>query len=135
MTRDVGDILDRFSIARLKKERIGTPETLQEYAAYTAGYLGLQKEFPYEHDILEALLTKLTAINAEIWDLESAVRRRQLDGDIPEVGRRAIMIREMNARRINVCNTANKHFGEGMQNVKKYHVSEHAAGKDGTDKA
>ena len=131
MIRDPGDILDRFSIATLKKERIGLPSNIHEYHLFEQGYADLCNEFNDQRIYLANMLSRLIDINSHIWNLESAVRQGQLDSDIPEVGRRAISIRQTNAKRIMLCNEINRHFNEGVENVKKYHVS----GEGSPDKA
>jgi len=124
MIRDAGDILDRFSIATLKMERISSPGAHKEFELFKEGYLELLNKYKDEDAYIENTFKRLLNVNSQIWDLESAIRQRHLDGDVMEVGRRAIEIRKINTRRIVLCNEVNRHFGEGVENVKKYHLSE-----------
>ena len=133
LTRDVGDILDRFSISILKDARISTRTTHKEFKQYERGFEDLLLEFANDHTTLNNTLRRLTDLNTIIWDLESAVRQGQLDDDVEEVGRRAIAIRQTNALRIATCNEVNIYFQEGTENVKKYHVSASAGSKDSPD--
>jgi len=121
MKRDAGDIIDRFSIAHLKERRIGEPENIKEHDLFRQGYANLQSLHP-EIDLSD-YLNEMTAINAMIWDLESAVRKGELDDNPLEVGLRAIQIRKVNAKRIALKNKINLLVGEGVQDVRKDHSS------------
>lgn len=133
MTRDVGDILDRYSIATLKRERIGSPDNLKEFHVFKLGYEALFEEFPDNVDYLRLALQQLKVVNSRIWDLESAIRQGYLDKNLQEVGNRAVSIRKINAKRIAMCNGVNKFFREGVRNVKQYHLSGEVEGCSASD--
>ena len=61
-------------------------------------------------------------------DLESALRKGDLDHDLMECGRRAVAIRKVNAERVALKNAINQCLGEGVADVKKDHGSEGTAG-------
>ena len=121
MIRDAGDIIDRFSIASLKNQRIGEVESIKEHDLFLRGYGELQSLHP-EIDF-SVYLHEMAALNSIIWDLESAVRREELDDNPLEVGLRAIEIRKVNAKRIALKNKINLLTGEGVQDVRKDHSS------------
>jgi hypothetical protein len=52
------------------------------------------------------------------------MRKGELDNDVAEVGRRAILIRKFNSIRVGVKNIVNALVHEGYQDVKKDHGSE-----------
>ena len=122
MERDAGDILDRYSIARLKFERIGVEENKKEYDAFSPEVKKLQEK--YLSIPIEMFAELLYKINAMIWDLEADLRQGKLDGALSEVGRRAIGIREHNTLRVHVKNILNTCVQEGFIDVKKQHISE-----------
>ena len=124
MNRDAGDIIDRYSIAILKAERIGTPETKEEREAFNRGFLDLTLRIPQRESFWQRLLDIAIAANSCIWELESDLRREMLDNDLEETGRRAIMIRRINNIRVQLKNYINFTVGEGVQDVKRDHISE-----------
>jgi hypothetical protein len=122
MQRDAGDIVDRWAIAKLKAERIGADESKKEFLWFCEGINELKNKYSaidwdaYGRDILD--------IHARIWDLESGIRQGKLNNDLTEVGRRAILIRDWNKKRVALKNEINLKTGEGFQDVKKDHGSE-----------
>jgi len=122
MKRDAGDIIDRFSIATLKLVNICEEESWAEYKMFLHGFLDMCEHYPRSN--LTDYLYKMILINHEIWDLESAVRQGALDNDPTEVGKRAIMIRKKNNIRIAIKNDINKLVGEGVQDVRRNHLSQ-----------
>ena len=121
MRRDPGDIIDRLSIALLKVENIGTPQSKQEVAAFMDGLLELIDRHPTVDWLSH--LTHMKDINGRIWRQESAVRAGALDNNPLEVGVRAIAIRRANTERIALKNRINTLTGEGVQDVKADHLS------------
>jgi len=132
MNRDAGDIIDRYSIAILKAERIGTDEAKEERQAFNKGFLDLTLRIPQRHTFWQKLLDIAVATNSCIWELESDLRREMLDNDLEETGRRAIMIRRINNIRVQLKNYINFTVGEGVQDVKRDHISENGR-RDGGD--
>jgi len=122
MQRDAGDIIDRWAIAKLKAERIGAEESKHEYLWFCEGMKELMEKYPAVD--WEGYSQSILRIHAEIWDLEGAVRQGKLDNDIAEVGRRAILIRDWNKKRVSIKNKINATVGEGFQDIKQNHASE-----------
>ncbi len=46
MKRDPGDVVDRYSIAKLKKEKVGGFEAKMESAYFFTGFLELKRVMP-----------------------------------------------------------------------------------------
>ena len=124
MKRDPGDILDRFSIATLKKERIALASSHEEFELFKKGYIELLATHEGDAEFIKGKFEQLLEVNGQIWDLENELRQGHIDNEIMKIGERAISIRKINARRIGLCNEVNQHFNEGVENVKKYHISE-----------
>jgi hypothetical protein len=112
----ISEIADRLSICKLKQER--TNEDLKkEIELY-------EKEVSEYHNIYE-YVDKLYEINGEIWQLEADIRRgREEELGLEEVGRRAILIREWNKKRIAVKNQIVEIFNEGFKDIKINHGSD-----------
>ena len=113
MKRDLGDIIDRASIACLKAERIKEQESIREWE-YFKRHVKRHKMF---FDLMKS-------INAMIWDLEADLRQGKLDGVLSEVGRRAIAIREHNNLRVQLKNIINSIHKDGFLDIKRNHISE-----------
>jgi hypothetical protein len=116
MKISIGDIVDRYSICKLKSERLGLDNTKE------------LNDLKFEMDKYEGVdffIDKLYEVNGDIWNLESDIRRgnENILG-LEEVGRRAIRIRELNNVRVNYKNEINSKFGEGYIEVKMNHGSQ-----------
>ncbi len=112
----IGDIADRYSICKLKNERLNlSNETeISELISEINNY-----------DNIEPFIDRLYKINGNIWDLESDIRKKNehILG-LEEVGRRAIKIRELNNIRVEIKNEINSIYNEGFIEVKMNHGSE-----------
>jgi hypothetical protein len=123
MNMSVGDILDRYSIVLLKIEHNpDSPYHETEWVALQAEMCHLRNIYPNVE--LDMLLDYCKQINGQIWDLEADIRKGALDNDLPEVGRRAIMIRRINGLRVGFKNLITKFVGEGFTETKTDHLSQ-----------
>ena len=120
MKMPIGEILDRYSIAILKKERANA-ENQQEIEDLTKEI----ESYKFTHnEFVEELIGKLIEINGKIWDLESDIRKgKEGELGLEEVGRRAIKIREFNKIRVGYKNDTVEVFGEGYKDIKMNHAS------------
>lgn len=109
-----GDVVDRYTILLLKRER--TNEVEEEYAVYLSEVIAL--------NISSEFTFRLLNINTQIWNLESDIRKGK-EGELgeAEVARRALLIRDLNAQRVKIRNEINAKYG-GFQEVKIDHASE-----------
>jgi len=108
----IGDIADKWTILRMKVRL--SEESRFEFNDYNAEF----NKNPVPLD----LLADLIEANAKIWALESDIRNgRELP--LEEVGRRALMIRDINKQRIEAKNKINELFGDY-----KEHKVNHASG-------
>ena len=96
MKISIGDIIDRYSICLLKKERISIDNEKE--------IISLKNEMD-KYDNIKSFSDDLYRINGLIWDLESDIRKKNEDIlGLEEVGRRAIKIRELNSQSKNLDN-------------------------------
>jgi len=120
MKMPISEILDRYSIAILKKERADAENSkeINDLRFEIDGYLKDHYEF------INQKIKDLIQVNGDIWDLESDIRRgKEGELGLEEVGRRAIKIREFNKTRITYKNDVVDYFGEGYKDIKINHVS------------
>ena len=117
MKISIGDITDRYSICRLKSERLqlDLSDEINQLKSEMGNYQGI-----------EELVENLYIINGKIWDLESDIRKgnENILG-LEEIGRRALKIRDYNNIRVGIKNEINSKYKEGFIEVKMNHGSEH----------
>ena len=134
MKRDLGDLLDRWSIAKLKSERIGTEENKREYDAFNKELDLAKKDYP-QYDIMQ-WAKLLLAINDNIWQLEAGLKSGKEELVNPHyvldhrntyaltnIGVTTLLIRNHNSERVQFKNIVNKIVGEGFQDTKSNHLS------------
>jgi len=122
MEMPLPEILDRMSILKLKIERIEEPHLQKEMSAYEVAL----KEFENKGiNIKQEWIDELYKINSDIWDLEADIRKgKEGELGLEEVGRRALLIRDINKKRIGVKNKIIEETGSGFKDVKMAHASE-----------
>lgn len=112
----IGDIIDRYTICKLKSER-GNIDMSEEMNKLSEE----MNKFPN----LENYVNQLYKINGDIWDLESDIRQGKEDTlGLEEVGRRSIKIREHNNKRVGIKNVINSITKTGFIETKISHASE-----------
>jgi hypothetical protein len=120
MEYPISEILDRYSIAILKKQRLNVDNEIeiQDLSEVIDQYKKINSE------VIENYVTKLVEINGYIWDLESDIRKgKEGELGLEEVGRRAIKIRELNKIRVGYKNIIVDIFNEGYKDIKMNHAS------------
>ncbi len=117
----ISDILDRYSIAILKKERGNANNDIEINDLFEE----IEKYRIKNPDVISEYIEKFISINGLIWDLESDIRKglENILG-LEEVGRRALKIREYNKIRVGYKNNLVSVFDEGYKDIKINHVSE-----------
>lgn len=98
----LGDVIDRLSILTMKVH-FGDEQSISEHRHLTLSL----SAYGIDGKIL-AVALRLQLMNRLIWEQENAMRRGLLDHDLPEMGKRAIQIRDFNAKRIEYKNELNK---------------------------
>ena len=116
----IGEFADKISIQLHKIKKIGE-ESYPEFIHLTEELL---LETPIENikEVMKSI-RELYRINGEIWKLESDLRQgKEGNLGLKEIGKRAIMIRNWNHKRITEQNRLIDIFG-GFKNIKKDHAS------------
>ena len=103
-------------ILMLKSER-----TDLNIEAELIAYREAVKDYPQINPFIE----KLKSINGRIWDVESDIRKgKEQELGLEEVGKRALMIRDINGERVACKNEITTHYNEGFIEVKSEHASQ-----------
>lgn len=130
MEMPLSEILDRYAILKLKSERLNPAQQSaesklilnKELAAYGAA---LQSFRDRGVNVKDEWLDSLYKINGAIWDLEADIRQGKEDVlGLEEVGRRAILMRGWNVKRIAVKNMVAQETGLGFREIKINHASD-----------
>tara|TARA_Y100000034_G_scaffold130667_1_gene189636 strand:+ start:1747 stop:2121 length:375 start_codon:yes stop_codon:yes gene_type:complete len=122
MEMPLAEVIDRFVIVKLKKERIKTEDKTDEHEHYKK----VLEDYKNKGiDIKQEWIERLYDANGKIWDLESDLRKGK-EGllGLEEVGRRAIKIREINKIRISIKNEIVEATGSGFKDIKMNHASQ-----------
>jgi hypothetical protein len=121
MEYPISEIVDRLSILNLKKDRGGC-DCLEEESAFNKA---LQEYLDKGIDYKQEWLNELLMINGKIWDLECEIRQgKEEKFTLEEVGRRALLIRDFNKKRIELKNLIVQETGVGFVGKKFQHASE-----------
>ena len=122
METPLAELIDRYSIMRLKVERIGDSYLNNELEVIRHSINKYK-----ERGILvsEEWIQKLYEINGKMWDLEYDIRKgKEGELGLEEVGRRALLIRDLNKQRISVKNGIAEITGSGFNDIKMNNASE-----------
>lgn len=121
MEYPISEIVDRLSIVKLKKERIGGARFEDEYRILDDELRSFQDETGMN---LSTIFHHLYITNGQIWDLEADIRSgKEGELNLEEIGRRALRIRDLNKVRIRFKNEISAETG-GFLEVKGDHASE-----------
>lgn len=111
------ELVDRYSIACLKYDK--TQANKEELDFYK------QQLDNYDITAIQNEINDLYAIHKQIWNLESELKSGQEHKlSLEEIGRRAILIRDLNNKRIKLKNLVAEKLGCVVREIKKDHLSE-----------
>jgi hypothetical protein len=111
------ELFDRLAIAEVKWQRTGS--NLEELEWYK------QQAEPYNVKLIESIYTQLKDVHNRIWDLEWQLKTGVEDQlSLEEIGRRAIMIRDYNNKRISIKNQMAEKLNCNVREIKKDHLSQ-----------
>ena len=108
MKMPLSEIIDRYTITLLKSQRTDE-DVAKELNAY-------KKEIP-EGDSVETFIDRMYEINGKIWDTEGDIRRG-VDMPLEEVGRLALIVRDLNQIRNGIKGEVVDEFAEGFKEIK-----------------
>jgi len=114
----VGELVDRYSIACLKYDK--TQQANKEEFDFYKNQIS-------KYDILSISneIEELYTIHNQIWILESQLKSgKESELNLEEIGRRAIAIRDLNNKRVQIKNRAAEKLGCNVKEIKKDHLSE-----------
>ncbi len=115
MKLSIGEIVDKYTIGKLKSERLNINNSAEQK---------IYSDKIKEYEDIDIYLDALYKLHVEIWDIEADIRNgnENILG-LEEVGRRALHLRKLNGIRINIKNEINSRYHEGFTEVKINHGS------------
>ena len=108
MKMPLSEVIDRYTITLLKSERTDE-DVSEELSAY-------KKEIP-DDDFVNTFIDRMYEINGKIWDTEGDIRRG-VDMPLEEVGRLALIVRDLNQIRNGIKGEIVDEFAEGFKEIK-----------------
>jgi len=116
-----GDVIDRVTILS-RKLFFGEEDAYKEHTYLTEALNALK--IPLTGALLAAII-RLNQMNIEIWNLENEIRKGGDDVmSREEIGRRAILIRDYNRKRVHYKNELNRLTQLGFREFKVKHRSQ-----------
>jgi hypothetical protein len=111
------ELVDRLAIAEIKFKRTKANE--EELVWYTNEAMRIDlTEIVNEYE-------ELKRIHDKIWELEAELKTgREAELSLEEIGRRAIVIRDHNNKRVALKNTMAKKLNCPVREIKKDHLSQ-----------
>ena len=114
MKMPLSEILDRYTITKLKSER--TNESVgDELRAYKREID--QPNYVEKSQQIESFIDRLYAISGELWDTEGDIRKG-IDMPLEEIGRLALKVRDLNCKRNEIKAEIVDTFSEGFKEIK-----------------
>lgn len=109
------ELVDRYCIAKLKFQKIGNNQ--EEVDFYTEQ---MQK---FDMGNIENDLNELIEIHRKIWDMEDDFKKCVVEKKYPmdEIGRRAILIRDINIDRYAIKNKIAEKLNDPIREKKRYY--------------
>ena len=109
----ISEILDRYTITRLKSER--TSENVdEELSTYK-----LEIDNNYNNDErIPNFIEKLYDVNGRLWDMEGDIRKGVKGLSLSEIGGLALRVRDLNCERNGIKAEIVEAFSEGFKEIK-----------------
>ena len=109
MKMPISEIIDRYTITKLKSER--TNENVSEE-------LRIYENELQEYKInIDTYISRMYDINGKIWDTESDIRKG-IKLPLEEIGRLALQVRDLNCERNSIKAEIVDEFSEGFKEIK-----------------
>ena len=114
MKMPLSEILDRYTITKLKSERTNedVSEELKTYKAEIEKPIYSEK-----FNQVISFIERLYEINGQLWDTEKDIRNG-VDMPLEEVGRLALKVRDLNCKRNEIKGEVVDIFAEGFKEIK-----------------
>ena len=110
------ELVDRYCIAQVKLSILGNNQ--EEFDFYRE-----QLSTEFDINLVEQDLIELTEIHKRIWDMEDDFKKCVVELKYPleEIGRRAILIRDINIDRYAIKNRIAEKLNDPIREKKQYH--------------
>lgn len=109
MKMPISEIIDRFTITKLKSERT-TEDVQKELDAY-------KLEISRYSENINIFIDRMYEINGKIWDTEGDIRKGK-DMPLEKVGRLALKVRDLNCIRNSIKAEIVEKYSEGFKEIK-----------------
>ena len=114
MQMPLSEILDRYTITKLKSER--TDENVSDELRAYKREIDNPNYAQISNQII-AIIDRLYKINGELWDTEGDIRKG-VDMPLEEIGRLALKVRDLNCERNAIKAEIVDAFSEGFKEIK-----------------
>ena len=114
MKMPLSEILDRYTITKLKSERTNedVSDELQTYKSEVEN-----PDYSEKSSEIASFVDRLYGINGELWDTEKDIRKG-VDMPLEKVGRLALKVRDLNRKRNEIKAEVVDTFSEGFKEIK-----------------
>ena len=110
----LSEILDRYTITKLKSERTNE-DVSDELRAYKREIDN--SDYAEKSNQIVSFIHRLYEINGELWDTEGDIRKG-VDMPLEEIGRLALQVRDLNCKRNEIKAEIVDTFSEGFKEIK-----------------
>ena len=114
MKMPLSEILDRYTITKLKSERTNedVSDELQTYKREVDN-----PDYSEKSTEIASFIDRLYVINGKLWDTEKDIRKG-VDMPLEKVGRLALKVRDLNRKRNEIKAEVVDTFSEGFKEIK-----------------
>lgn len=122
--QSLGDVIDKMSILT-RKVFFGEEDAVEELGYLEWCLNAMDTVAPSKQGKFVSAIIRLAQMNFEIWNLENEIRKGGEDKfSVEEIGRRSILIRDYNKKRVYYKNQINELTGLGFREFKIKHRSQ-----------
>ena len=113
MKMPLSEILDRYTITKLKSERTNE-DVSDELSAYK---LEIEKsDYAQQYSQIVSFIDRLYQVNGELWNTEGDIRKG-VEMPLEDVGRLALKVRDLNCKRNGIKAEIVDTFSEGFKEI------------------
>jgi len=113
MKMPLSEILDRYTITKLKSERTNEDVSV-ELSAYKSE-IG-NPDYAKQYSKIESFINRLYQINGELWNAEGDIRKGT-EMPLEDIGRLALKVRDLNCQRNGIKAEIVDAFSEGFKEI------------------
>ena len=114
MKMPLSEILDRYTITKLKSERTDE-DVSDELRTYKREIEN--PDYVEKSSQIASFIEKLYEINGELWNTEGDIRKG-VDMPLEQIGRLALKVRDLNCKRNEIKGEVVDAFAEGFKEIK-----------------